>query len=98
MTHFSPRIFLSLAKLRAARYTFRMIADKIPVIQRFSAADKLSLVTELWEELEGMGSDLPVAEDQKRLLDERFARHGEDPNPGSSWSEVKGRLLKKIEE
>lgn len=75
-----------------------MIVEKIPAVSELSVADKLALATELWEELEGMGGNLPVSDDQKRILDERFTRHGENPAPGSSWTEVKERLLGKIEE
>ena len=70
-----------------------MILEKMPALQQMSVEDKLSLVSEIWEELEGIGEKLPVSDEQKRILDERFARNGEDPDPGSSWPEVKERLL-----
>jgi len=73
-----------------------VIVEKFPDIQQLSAADKLSLVGELWEELEGLRGGLPVTEEQKRTLDERFARHGSEPEPGAPWPEVKQRLLNGI--
>ena len=65
-------------------------------LEKLSAADKLSLVTELWEELEGMNEALSVSDQHKMMLDERYARHGEHPEPGKSWPEVKDRLLNEI--
>ena len=32
-----------------------MITERIPEVQELSPTDKLSLASELWEELEGMG-------------------------------------------
>lgn len=73
-----------------------MIAEKIPAIQELSVEDKVSLAAELWEELERLGTDLPVSEEQRRILDERYGRHGDATNPGRSWDEIKGDLLKRI--
>ena len=75
-----------------------MISEKIPAVSALSAADKLTLATELWEELDRAGENLPVSADQKDLLDERYACHGDSPSPGSSWAEVKERLLNRIGE
>ena len=74
-----------------------MITERIPEVQELSPTDKLSLASELWEELEGMGKDLPVSGEHKRALDARYARHGDDPAAGSSWGQVKERLFRKIE-
>ena len=73
-----------------------MIAEKFPDIQQLSPSDKIALVSELWEELEAIGNGLPVTEEQKQILDGRFAIHGDNPKPGSSWPEVKQRLLRDI--
>jgi putative addiction module component (TIGR02574 family) len=70
-----------------------MITERIPGVQELSAAGKLSLASELWEELEGLGNELPISETHKRALDARYARHGDDPSAGSSWEQVKDRLL-----
>ncbi len=72
-----------------------MISETIGNLKRLSAADKLSLVTELWEELEGMNEVLPVSDQHKMILDERYARHGEHSAPERSWLEVKDRMLGK---
>ncbi len=74
-----------------------MITERIPEVQDLSPTDKLSLASELWEELEGMGNDLPISDEHKRVLDARYARHGDDPAAGSSWEQIKERLLCKIE-
>lgn len=73
-----------------------MIAETIGDLKGLSAADKLSLVTEIWEELEGMRESLPVSDEHKRILDERYARHGDKLMPGRTWPEVREQLLKEI--
>lgn len=85
-----------LAETPRGIYTFPMISETIRGLEKLSAADKLSLVTELWEELEGMNEALSVSDQHKMMLDERYARHGEHPEPGKSWPEVKDRLLNEI--
>ena len=74
-----------------------MITERLPEVQGLSPTDKLSLASELWEELEGMGNDLSISDEHKRLLDAMYARRGDDPDAGSSWEQVKERLLSKIE-
>ncbi len=74
-----------------------MIAEKFPGLQNMSAADKLSLVTEIWEDLEGINEKLTVPEEHQQLLDQRYAEHGDNLSPGSSWKDVKERLLSRIE-
>lgn len=86
-----------MRKTLAERNVVAVIAEKFPDIQQLSAADKLSLVGELWEELEGLKDGIPVTEEQKRTLDERFKRHGEETNPGAYWAEVKQRLLDRVD-
>lgn len=74
-----------------------MNTEPIPEVQELSPTVKLSLASELWEELEGMGNDLSISDEHKRVLDARYAGHGDDPAVGSSWGRVKERLLRKIE-
>ena len=62
-------------------------------IDQLSVAERILLVEEIWDSIaeEVNASDLTQA--QKDELDRRLAAMGADPRAGSSWEEVKARLL-----
>ena len=54
--------------------------------------DQAQLVQRLPDRLEDQGYELEFTDDQKAELDRRLAAYGQNPDAGSSWEEVKGRL------
>jgi putative addiction module component (TIGR02574 family) len=46
-----------------------------------------------WENPEADLQESPLPDWQRRLLDERMAEEDADPEAGSSWEEVKQRIL-----
>ena len=72
-----------------------MIIDKIPELKKLSNPEKLLLINELWDSLSLQEDALPVAESHKKILDERLRDHEANPEQGSTWREVKSRILKK---
>lgn len=64
---------------------------------KLSVAERLELVEDLWDSI-AQDADLdtlPLSEEDKQLLDERLAEHEKDPDPGSTWDDVKARILKR---
>jgi putative addiction module component (TIGR02574 family) len=53
--------------------------------------DRLALAEAIWDSAEQ--ATLPLPDWQCRLLDERIAEDDATPDSGSSWPEVKKRLL-----
>lgn len=72
-----------------------MIIDTIPELKKLSNREKLLLINELWDSLSLQEDALPVPESHKKILDERLRDHEANPEQGSTWKEVKSRILKK---
>jgi putative addiction module component (TIGR02574 family) len=62
-------------------------------IEDLSTSEKIELIDLLWESLDM--DDLPLTEDQRRELDNRIARHEQNPSDVIPWEQVKANLLKK---
>jgi putative addiction module component (TIGR02574 family) len=67
--------------------------EKIPELRTLSASEKLTLVTELWEDLASQPEDIPITSDQIAEVDRRLEEYRRNPSLGSSWEEVKARIL-----
>ena len=62
-------------------------------IKQLSVAERLVLVQEIWDSIVADQESLPIAEAQKAELDRRLEAYSAAPEQGSSWEEVKQRLL-----
>jgi putative addiction module component (TIGR02574 family) len=67
--------------------------ERHPDIQRLSPSDKLTLVTELWDDLAAHPADLPITTEQLAELDRRMADYHKDPSKVTSWESIQQRLL-----
>ena len=64
-------------------------------IDRMTADDKLALIEAIWDSLQTEAENLPVPQSHLEELDRRLTAHRDNPKAGSSWEEVKARLLGK---
>lgn len=62
-------------------------------ILRLPLAERLELAQAIWESVERDPAPPALPEWQRQLLDERIAEDEESPQAGSSWDEVKRRIL-----
>lgn len=62
-------------------------------LDKLSPADRLDLLGELWDSIAAEPDQVPVTDAQKQDLDRRIAAIDANPTAGSSWEEVKARLL-----
>lgn len=69
-----------------------MILDTLPELQRLSAAEKLLLVTELWDDLAAHPTEVPVSREVIEELDHRLEAYRRDPNQVTTWEAVQRRL------
>jgi putative addiction module component (TIGR02574 family) len=67
--------------------------EKIPELRTLSASEKLTLVTELWEDLASQPDDIPITSEQIAEVDRRLEEYRRNPSLESSWEEVKARIL-----
>jgi len=70
-----------------------MIAERIAEIQKLSPAEKLILVSELWDDLASGPEALPPREDHIRILRERLEHFRLHPEDVVAWEDVKARIL-----
>lgn len=75
-------------------YGGTMLKAAIPGFDEFSAAEKLQLLEELWDDLAKDPADIPVHEWQQDEMKRRYEEYLRSPAEGSSWSEVRARLLR----
>ena len=70
-----------------------MILENIPDVARITAAEKLVLVTELWNDLAAHPAEVPVSRDQIMELDRRMEAYRRDPSQVASWEAIQERIL-----
>ncbi len=58
-------------------------------------AERIEIVAEIWESIAKNPDDIEVKEATLELLRKRLSEHRTDPEGGSTWEEVKGRILNK---
>jgi putative addiction module component (TIGR02574 family) len=79
-----------------ACYFFVMTTAAISGLKRLSPSEKLFLVGALWDEIAaGSPDEIQLTAKQKRELDRRLADFRRDPGEGSTWPEVKKRILRR---
>jgi len=65
--------------------------------EALAAPERIRVVQELWDRIaDENATDLPLTEEQKRLLDERLEAHERDPSAARPWKEVRKEILAKL--
>jgi len=72
-----------------------MILETLPDLGRMTPAQKLVLVTELWDDLAAHPVEVPVSPAQIAQLDQRMADYRRDPNQVTTWDAIQQRILGK---
>ena len=70
-----------------------MILETIPAVNRMTAAEKLLLVSELWDDLAAHPTEVPVSREQIAELDRRMEEYRRDPGQVTSWEAIQQRIL-----
>jgi putative addiction module component (TIGR02574 family) len=65
-------------------------------IQHLTVSERIMLVEALWDSIVAEDSNIELTEAQKLELDRRLAAFEIDQDTGSSWPNVKSRVLSKI--
>jgi putative addiction module component (TIGR02574 family) len=58
-------------------------------------AERIEIVAEIWESIAKNPENIEINESTRKLLRKRLSEHRADPEDGSPWEEVKGRILNK---
>ena len=70
-----------------------MILETIPGVEQMTPAQKLLLVTELWDDLAAHPTEVPVSREQIAELDRRMADYRRDPARVTTWKSIRQRIL-----
>jgi putative addiction module component (TIGR02574 family) len=71
-----------------------MLKEAIPHFEELSSSEKLLLLEELWDDLAGQPSEIPVPDWQKQDLEKRYQEYLKNPTEGSPWPEARERLMR----
>jgi putative addiction module component (TIGR02574 family) len=66
-----------------------------PEIRFLPVPERMILVEQIWDSIAEDNAHIELTDAQKAELDRRLAAHEASPQSGSSWEEVKARLLGK---
>ena len=69
------------------------ILETIPDVNRLTSAQKLLLVSELWDDLAAHPTEVPVSRGLIAELDRRMETYHRDPNQVTSWDAIQRRIL-----
>jgi putative addiction module component (TIGR02574 family) len=64
-------------------------------INQLSVAERLDLISELWDSIPDSLEELPIPDWQREELERRLAAADADPGGAIPWEEVRQRLRKK---
>ncbi len=62
-------------------------------IQELTVSERIILAEKLWDSIIDEGTPIELTEKQRLELDSRLQAFLDDQDPGSSWSEVKERII-----
>jgi putative addiction module component (TIGR02574 family) len=62
---------------------------------QLSVAQRILLVEEIWDSIAVGQEEVPLTYAQREALQNRVAAYEANPKAGSTWEEVKARLLEK---
>lgn len=62
-------------------------------IRKLSVAERIQLVEDIWDSVAAEAADLPITEPQRQELDQRLTEADAHPGTGTSWEQIKARLL-----
>lgn len=61
-------------------------------ILRLSMAERIQLVTDIWDSVAEVPESVPLTDEQKAELDQRLNAYHQNPDEGSPWEIVRERI------
>ena len=68
----------------------------IQEILKLSVPERILMVEAIWDSIVDKDEKIELSEDTKKLIDERIRSHRENPEDGSTWTDVKSRIKKQL--
>ena len=70
-----------------------MITASVPEITQLSVAERIQLVEDIWDTIVAEPESVALTEAQMQELDQRLDDYHTNPHTGSSWQEVRQRIV-----
>ncbi|HQO02925.1 MAG TPA: addiction module protein [Spirochaetota bacterium] len=58
-----------------------------------SIPERIQLVGDIWDTIAQKEDTVSLTEYEKQIIDERLEKYHKKPSAGSSWNDVKGRII-----
>jgi putative addiction module component (TIGR02574 family) len=65
-------------------------------ILKLSVSERILMVETIWNSIIEEDHQLELSSETKQLLDERILDHDSNPEEGSSWDDVKARIINQL--
>ena len=72
-----------------------MTSSLLRDILKLTIAERIQLVQEIWDSIITTPESVPLTNSQSQELDRRLEVYEQDPTSGTSWEEVKQRIMNK---
>ncbi len=60
---------------------------------QLTVAERILLVQDIWDSIADSPESLELSDEHRQIIDARLADYHCDPRAGSSWEQVKARIL-----
>lgn len=77
-------------------YALFMTATLAKEVRKLTAAEKIRLAEQLWNEAAAQAEELPVPAEHKRLMEKRLAAHLKSPESAITLEEFRRRLARRL--
>jgi len=67
-------------------------------IRKLNVIERLSIITDIWDEIKESQELEAVSEDERRLLLNRLANYKANPSSAADWKELKQEIYKRYAE
>ena len=71
-----------------------MSKPSIADIMQLDVSERIELVQDIWDSVAAVPEAVPLTDAQRQELERRLAEYRRNPESGSPWDEVKGRITR----
>jgi putative addiction module component (TIGR02574 family) len=65
-------------------------------LKKLTTSEKILLINDLWDDIAMSPEDVPISDEQKKVLEERYQEFLEDPEEGVTWNQAKQVIRKDL--
>jgi len=67
---------------------------RVSEIFELSVAERIQIVEDIWDSIAAKPDEFPLSDDDRAELDRRLLSHEKNPDDGTSWEDLRERLIK----